>query len=149
MRDEGYADCTITPSWQWIENFSEWFYTQIVEDDFEIDKDLLVKGNKLYSPDTCVFVPRSINTFLTDRHNHRGEWPVGVTYHPRINKWQATCNFDGAPNYLGVFNCPIKAFYVYKETKESFAKVLAERWKGRVDPRAIQALENFEVSIDD
>lgn len=144
-----YQDCTVREDWYHLNNFKEWFSTQTLESDFHLDKDLLVKGNTVYSPEKCVFVPRDINTFLTDRARHRGEWPIGVTYHERILKWQASCNVDGESVYIGVFLCPEEAFYEYKKCKENYAKILAEKWKGRIDEKAYVALMNYVVEITD
>jgi hypothetical protein len=144
-----YEDCIVSEDWFHLENYNNWFTKQYVQDNWELDKDLLVKNNKVYSSETCIFLPREINAFMTDRVNHRGEWPVGVTYHARLNKWQATCNFDSKSNYLGVFTDPTQAFLVYKEYKEGCAKVLAKRWEGLIDKRGVEALLNFTVSIDD
>lgn len=145
-----YRGCVVNCIWHDLYNFEKWFNEQIVEDDWQLDKDLLVKGNKEYGPDYCVFLPREINTFLTNRSNHRGNWPVGVTYHPRISKWQATCSTNGKGNgYIGVFSSPEDAFYAYKNVKEQYAKDLAEKWKGVIDDRAYSALMKYEVNITD
>ena len=53
---------------------------------WNLDKDLLVKGNKLYSEDTCVFVPHRINSLLIKRDACRGEWPVGVYWQEKRRK---------------------------------------------------------------
>lgn len=142
-----YGDCSVQKEWFEIKNFALWFNKQILKDDWHLDKDLLVLGNKMYGENTCIFLPREVNTFLTDRHNHRGDWPIGVTYHERLNKWQSTCNFDGISNYLGVFEDPLVAFEVYKKFKEGCSKILASRWEGLIDKRGISALLNYKVDI--
>lgn len=144
-----YQDCSVREDWHYLSNFSRWYDKQILEPDWHLDKDLLLKGNTQYSEDTCVFVPREINTFLTDRARHRGMWPVGVTYHERILKWQAACNVDGKSQYLGVYYSPEEAFIAYKKCKENYAKTLAEKWRDRIDPRAYEALMNYTVEITD
>jgi len=144
-----YIDCEVCSEWKYIDNFSRWFDTQIVQDNWQLDKDLLVKGNTVYSPSTCVFLPKVINTFLTDRANHRGDYPIGVTYHERIDKYQASCCERGHQNYLGVYKTAEEAFFVYKKEKERLAKVLAEEWKGIIDEKAYNALISFTVDIND
>ena len=144
-----YKDCTVVNDWLRFENYLKWFEQQKVQPKWQLDKDLLVPGNKIYGPDTCIFLPREINTFLTNRYNHRGLWPVGVTYHERLNKWQASCNVHGKSEYLGVFTSPEEAFATYKVRKEQVAKDLAEMWKDRIDIKAYDALMKFEVHITD
>ena len=144
-----YGDCSVQKEWLNIENFSEWFNVQNLENNWELDKDLLIKGNRVYSESTCIFLPQEINSFLTSRHNHRGAYPIGVTYHSRLNKWQAGCNFDGKSNYLGVFSDPKSAFNCYKNYKESCAKMLAVKWEGIIDKSGVEALRTYTVNIVD
>lgn len=144
-----YRGCSVVDEWFRLDNYSKWFKKQKVQPKWQLDKDLLIPGNKVYGPDTCIFLPREINTFLTNRHNHRGLWPVGVTYHERLNKWQASCNAHGKSEYLGVFTSPEEAFAKYKVRKEQVAKELAEKWKDLIDIKAYNALLAFEVNITD
>lgn len=116
---------------------------------FQMDKDLLVKGNKTYGVDTICFIPQEINSFLTNRKNHRGNLPVGVVYHKRDGLFQASIRLDGRIKYLGGFKTVEEAFRQYKIAKENQAKVLAERWREKIDPRVYHALMNYEVNIDD
>ena len=55
----------------------------------------------------------------------------------------------GKPKYLGSFTTEIEAFNAYKQTKENYIKELANKWKGKVDERAYEALMNYTVDIDD
>ena len=117
--------------------------------DWHLDKDFLSKGNKIYSKETCCFVPREINNILTKRQICRGKYPIGVTLHKKTCKFVSTISIEGISNYIGSFDCPNKAFQAYKKAKESFIKEVAEKWKGKIDNRVYQTLLNYEVSIDD
>jgi hypothetical protein len=150
IETKAYHDCFVTAEWFHFKNFEEWFDAQVVHTGWELDKDLLVKGNKVYSASTCLFLPTEINCFLTKRYNHRGKWPIGVTYHERLNKWEASCsNVFGKKAYLGVFEDPHAAFLAYKEAKENYAKMLADKWSTLLDARAVEALRNFRVDMID
>lgn len=117
---------------------------------WQLDKDLLIKGNKLYSEDSCVFLPHKINTLLTKRQNDRGSLPVGVSLHNMTGKYQANCSVgERNAQYLGLFLSIEEAFSAYKDCKESFIKKLANEYKDRLDPRAYQALMNYTVEITD
>lgn len=144
-----YSGCSVDDSWKVYTNFKVWFDNQISEKGFQLDKDLINKGNLIYCPAFCVLVPREINTFLTNRYNYRGPYPVGITYHERLNKYQATCNVAGKSEYLGVYYDMMEAFKVYKARKELYAKELAHKWRGRIDERAYEALIKFEVNLED
>lgn len=144
-----YGDCRVCAEWKYIGNFDSWFSKQVICDDWELDKDLLVKGNREYCPEKCIFLPREINSFLTDRRNHRGDFPIGVTFRKTVGNFEACCSVDGKRKYLGVYSTPEEAFIAYKQTKESLAKSLAEKWRGKIDQRAVQALESYIVTIDD
>ena len=116
---------------------------------WELDKDILVKGNKLYSKDTCCFVPHEINMLLTKRDNARGEHPVGIYFHKATGKFMAQLNINGQKKFLGYFTIPEEAFQAYKLAKEDYIKVVAQKWKHQLDERVFQALLAYEVSVDD
>ncbi|MGQ1358405.1 hypothetical protein ACT414_18575 (plasmid) [Acinetobacter baumannii] len=116
---------------------------------FQMDKDLLVKGNKTYGVDTICFIPNEINSFLTSRRNFRGTLPLGVNYVCSSKKFIAHISFDGKIKHLGSFESCSEAFAAYKKAKETHAKKLGEKWKGRIDDRAYYALMKYEVSSED
>ena len=74
-----YVGCVVCDDWLIFSNFKSWMIKQDWEG-MQLDKDLLIPGSKLYSPDTCLFIPQKINKLLTDRAGKRGFLPQGVTY---------------------------------------------------------------------
>ena len=116
---------------------------------WELDKDILVKGNKLYSKETCCFVPAEVNLLLTKSDKSRGEWPIGVDFHKRYLKFGARLRINGETKYLGYFTTAEEAFQAYKLAKEAYIKVVANKWKHLLDERVFQALMVYEVAIDD
>ena len=147
-----YKGCTVSDNFKHYEYFYEWCNNQIGFNvqGFDLDKDLLVKGNKLYSEHTCVFLPREINSILTKNDKTRGEYLIGVRYKKSVCKYEANCSFGkGKSQYLGLFKTEIEAFNAYKIAKENYLKELAEKWKGQIDYRAHNALMNYQVEITD
>lgn len=145
-----YICCEVSENFKHYRLFYEWCQEQIGfsgKEIYHIDKDILVKGNKTYSEDVCVFVPKEINAFFTLRKNERGALPVGVS--SLSSRYKSTCNVDGRHRNLGIFDCAEDAFYAYKKCKESSAKSLANRYKTSIDSRVYEALMNYEVFIDD
>jgi len=116
---------------------------------WQLDKDILQKGNKLYSKDTCCFVPKEVNYLLTKSDKTRGEWPIGVSFFKITCKFQASFSINGKKRNLGYFNTPEEAFQAYKTAKEAHIKAVATKWKDQLDERVYQALINYTVSIDD
>lgn len=115
-------------------------------DGYELDKDLLFKDNKCYSRDTIVFVPKEINSFLVNVKGS-GELPVGVSLCVLAEKtrYKARIRKGDKREYLGLYDTPEQAYQAYKAEKESYAKVLAEKWKGKIDERAYNALINYTM----
>ena len=151
-----YEGCEVSDNFKSFEYFYEWCHSQIGFDNdgngnpFQLDKDLLVKGNKVYSEDSCVFLPQEINSLLVKSTASRGEYLIGVCLHKRDKVFMATVSKNkGKQEFLGYFNTELEAFNAYKHAKESFVKEQAEKWKGKIDDRAYEALMNYEVSIDD
>jgi hypothetical protein len=116
---------------------------------FHLEKDILVRGNKIYSEDNCVFVPLQINALLLKNNAKRGPYPIGVS--KAKDKYAAHCkNGGGVPRkYLGQFGTVEEAFLAYKTFKEKRIKYEAEKWKDQIDQRAYYALMNYEVLITD
>ena len=147
-----YKDCEVSENFKSYEYFYEWCNEQIGfgVDGFEIDKDLLIKGNKVYSENICIFIPPEINLVLVKRTISRGEHLIGVYWNKKDKVFVAQVSRNkGKPKYLGAFTTEIEAFNAYKQTKENYIKELANKWKGKVDPRAYEALMNYTVDIDD
>lgn len=147
-----YEGCEASENFKSYEYFYEWCNRQIgfPNKDWQLDKDLLVKGNKIYSENTCIFIPREINQVLVKRDNMRGKYLIGVHW-CQTNKAfiaQASKN-KGKSERLGSFNTELEAFNAYKEAKESFIKEQANKWKGKIDGRAYEALMNYTVEITD
>ena len=147
-----YEGCEVSDNFKSFEYFYEWCHKQIGfgNEGWQLDKDLLIKGNKVYSEDSCVFIPREINQLLVKRTASRGKHPIGVYWRNTKKAFVAQVNKNkGKPDYLGSFNTEIEAFNAYKVAKETFIKEQANEFKSQIDPRAYNALMNYEVNIDD
>ena len=145
-----YENCTVCEEWNNYQNYAIWHienYYEIENEIMMLDKDILKKGNKVYSPETCVFVPVSINSLFVKCNKARGDLPIGVSKHG--NKFKATLRKDNETIHLGYFNTPKEAFLAYKKAKEAYIKEVAEKYKGKIDPRAYEAMMKYEVEITD
>lgn len=146
-----YKDVTVCDEWLHMDNFSDWCQEQIgyKADGFQLDKDILKKGNKTYTPELCVFVPTEINSQLTKAGSRRGEYPIGVSWHSEHEKFMACLREDKRTKHIGYFSCPTKAFEAYKYAKEKYLKKLADKYRDVIDPRCYEALYNYQVEITD
>lgn len=151
-RQPTYIGCSVSENFKYYEYFYEWCNNQIGfnNEGWQLDKDLLHKGNKVYSEDTCVFLPQELNLLFIKRNSKRGEFPIGVCYRKDKKKFVATIrSTNKKTNHLGVFNTPEEAFLAYKQAKEERIKEKTEKWKDQIDPRAFEALMNYQVDIND
>ena len=150
----------LTPSYQEVEMsenfkrysyFKEWCHNQIGfdQDGWQLDKDILIKGNKVYSEYTCCFVPQEINVALTNNKSVRGSFPQGVIYNSTKTRYRARIQRGDKWESLGTYDTPEEAFYAYKPVKEAHIKSLAEKWKDQIDPRVYEALMNWTIEITD
>ena len=147
-----YIGCEVSDNFKSYEYFYEWCHKQVGFDNqgWHLDKDLLVKGNKVYNESTCVFIPAEINSLLVKREASRGEYLIGVYWKKANKAFVAMVSKNkGKQEYLGYFNTEIEAFNAYKTAKESFVKEQANKWKSQIDIRAYNALMKYEVNIDD
>ena len=147
-----YEGCEVSDKFKSYEYFYEWCHSQVGfgNQDWHLDKDLLIKGNKVYNESTCVFLPKEINLLLIKRDNNRGEHLIGVCWHNASKAFVAQVSKNkGKQEHLGLFKTETEAFNAYKQAKESFVKEQAEKWKGKIDIRAYNALLNYQVVITD
>lgn len=144
-----YVGCSASENFKSYSYFYEWCQTQIGfgKKGFELDKDLIFKGNKIYSEDTCLFLPSELNSLLTSNKAGRGTLPIGVT--AVGNRFRVYCGREPASIFVGSFKTPEEAFNAYKQAKENRVKTQAEKWKALIDPRAYAALMAYEVSPTD
>lgn len=133
-----YVGCTISEEWHTFSNFKVWMETQDFEG-LQLDKDLLVVGNKVYSPETCVFVTEMVNKFTSDRGASRGEWLVGASWHKQTKKFESNCRnpFTKKKEHLGLFTCEQAAHEAWLKRKNELAHELASI---QTDPRVAEAL---------
>ena len=149
-----YKDCEVCEEWLNFQNFAKWYdenYYQIDNEQMSLDKDILHKGNKIYSPDNCVFVDNRINSLFTKSNKVRGDTPIGVKHNG--NKFTSMCSIikDNIPKdiHIGTFNTPEEAFYAYKQFKEKYIKQVADFYKDKIPNKLYNAMYNYEVEITD
>lgn len=148
QRHPNYIGCIMSENFKDFQFFAEWCHKQVGYglEGYEIDKDILVPGNKLYSEDNCVFVPRALNVFLTSRSLHRGNYPQGVCLDR--GKFHAQLSINGKKKTLGRFLTLEEAVQAYNKVKEQTAKDWANRLRHGefiVDERVIKLLEIWQV----
>lgn len=147
-----YIKCTVCDEWHCFQNFAKWYeenYYKIENEKIDLDKDILNKGNKIYSPNSCIFVPRRINSLFVKNDIDRGEYPIGVSYRKREGVYVAQCRNDKNREFLGRFNNSIDAFNSYKEYKEKIIKEVADKYKDKIPNKLYEALYKYEVEITD
>ena len=151
-----YKGCNMSEYFLYYPNFKEWCLNQVgfcaVDDKgkiFQLDKDILVEGNKVYGEDTCCFVPAEINGLQLTLKNNRVLLPKGVHYDKKNDKYIAQIGGRNSYSFLGRFTTPEEAFCAYKKAKENYVKEVANKWKDHIDPRVYETLMKYEVSIDD
>jgi len=118
-----YIGCRVDERWKYFMAFRAWYLEQAPKSGDQLDKDFLGDG-KLYSPETCCFVPRWLNTLFIDCGLARGEWPQGVSYHKSSGKYRSIIRRSGKYIHLGYFDTPEEASEVYLKAKAAYVEEL-------------------------
>ena len=137
-----YKGCSVHPDWKYFSNFKQWMDKQDWEGKY-LDKDLLVYGNKVYGPDTCIFVPRLLNNLFTDKGS--GPYNKGVYKHGKgsggYNKkggmFVAQISMYGKQKCVSYHTNEKDAEESYKKHKREYLKELANKQE---DDRLVKAL---------
>ena len=135
-----YKGTTVAEEWHNFQNFAEWFHKHSnYKLGLELDKDLLVEGNKEYNNISCRFIPKELNNII-----HSGK---GVYYDKSNCKFIATCSLGNSRNkFLGRFSTEKEALKKYKEVKENYVKQRAEFYKMDIPIEIYKALINYKIS---
>jgi hypothetical protein len=155
-----YQDVTCCKEWLYFPNFYKWLHSQENFDkwtgkckEFNIDKDIIKKGNKIYSPENCCLVPWYVNAIFVKDQEHRGDLPIGLSYSGMHNQVRVRCHnpLTKKSDYLGTFYDIIDGFNEYKKHKEYLIKEVArlEYSKGNITKRCYDAMMAYEVEITD
>lgn len=142
-----YNGCKVAKIWHNFQNFAKWYKDNYV-DGFQLDKDILFKNNKLYSPETCYFVPNEINSYFISCKSVRGILPIGIT-HDKSNKYVVRIRKNNHRYTLGLFDTVYEAFNIYKNEKEKYAKELADKYKDKITEKTYNAIINYKIEITD
>lgn len=155
IKDRSYKDCIVCDEWIYLSNFAKFFLDPQngYREGYSIDKDLLAKdGKKIYSPETCCFVPPLINSLITKQKQNRGEYPIGVTKRDNDKFYANVSNpFTRKLEFLGVYENKENAFMAYKNRKMGIVKEVADMYysKGEITDKVYNALLNFKIDIND
>jgi len=148
-RAKAYADVTVSEEWMCFQNFAEWFVKNLkphIDETWELDKDIICKKCRVYSSETCAFVPKEINRFFVVRVGKKGNLPIGVFKDGAGFGAQIVTK---GKKYLGYYKTPEEAFQAYKKAKEEYAKEIAIKWKDKINDIVYNSLMNYEIKITD
>lgn len=152
-----YKEAICCDEWLLFDNFYEWLHSQPNFEQWKngsryaLEKDILVKNNKIYSPETCCIVPQNVNCLFLRREADRGDLPIGVRRSGKL--FGASCHnpFTNKNERLGKYQTVDDAFQAYKRYKEYLIKQVAqiEYDAGNITEQCYQSMMNYEVEIDD
>lgn len=153
-----YTDVNVCDEWLNFQNFAAWCEAQEffnAKDDkglsYQLDKDILVRGNRVYSPEFCRFVPANINNLILSNKFKRGKHPIGVYFKQGKFLAQITWSCPEKRNtlFIGSFDTAEEAFLAYKKVKEAHIAEVANKWVGRIDLDIYESLTGWVVNKDD
>ena len=112
-----------------------------------MDKDIICPECKIYSPETCNFVPNEINKFFVKKKIKENKLPLGV----QVNHYSYKAEIHRGKNEKinKSFPSVLEAATFYKFEKEAYAKILANKWKGFISSEIYNKLINFKIETID
>lgn len=153
-----YKDCEVCDEWLTFSNFKNWMQSKNWEG-LDLDKDILVRGNRIYSEETCVFIPPFVNLILFGAGNKqkKSNLPLGVVIKPRLktNPYAAQGTLDGKRLHLGVRSTPLEAHMLWQKWRlDSIYKITLEYrtlncYDERVDKSICKLMDDIRKCIED
>jgi hypothetical protein len=146
LKQPTYRDVVSCEDWKYASKFMTWQKIQYRKG-WHLDKDLLVAGSKVYSPETCIYVPRWLNNFTTDGGGRRGEYLIGVNWHKATGRYVAQCQnpFKEKQDHIGLFASELEAHLAWRERKLEFALELKPKMDTidtRIYPNVVTIVNN-------
>lgn len=146
MLDRAYSECwkkrrpslegvTVCEEWLHFMNFRDWMERQLWEGRY-LDKDILIRGNKEYSPSACAFILNATNRLMNFDHN--SDRLLGADFH--MGRWRAL--YSG--KYLGHYDTQEQAHTAWKAAR---AKALVEAAMVETDPRVPPVLLRYAAEL--
>ena len=144
-----YIDCKVCDEWLKFSNFYSYCQQnkQWLDLGYQLDKDLLIKNNKLYSPSTCLWLPKELNDIILTNKKSRGDLPLGVTL--GYKKFRVAMNMNGKLKHFGSYETKEEAFLVYKKNKELYIQEKTHSFKNVLTTQAYKALMEYKVEYVD
>lgn len=140
-----YEGVSVDKEWLNFQKFYDWSKGKVWGEGFHLDKDLILPKNRVYYEGGCTLIPPELNSFISLDKRGGKSLPLGVNFKKEIDKFVTQISRGGRKMHLGSYPCPDEAFKVYREAKNEHARELADKWEGKVDERAIQALRKFDI----
>lgn len=124
-----YDDCHVCDEWLQFESFKDWMKLQSWKG-MDLDKDLLVMGNKKYSPETCIFINPLINKFIIERipksTGLQGVYLSVIKSSDKSFVSKFSNPLTNKTENLGRYNTPEEAHLAWKARKHELACQLAD-----------------------
>lgn len=141
-KEHTYSDCSVCNGWIYLSNFKRWFDENYIEG-YELDKDLLSKGSKIYSPETCCFLPKEINTIFTNSKKNKSVYGIGV--YKKGNIFYAAINKNTYNNYIGSFDNADDAREAYNKERRKYIIEIANKYhnNGAINEKIYDALIRY------
>ena len=145
QRNPTYIGCTVDPQWYSLSTFTEWALNNGYEKGLHLDKDMLTPGNKVYSPDTCIFISKELNKLLTINKRITNGLPVGVRKKNNTPNYSAEGRVDNKWTHIGNYPTPELAHEAYKQFKRKTILTYKER---ETNPTVKQALQHVHDNLE-
>ena len=143
-----YEGCSVCDEWLVFSNFKSWMERQDWEGN-HLDKDLKVKGNKVYSPDNCLFVSPLVNGIIHENKKTRGDYPLGVSFHKATNKFVVNISLNGVSQYLGLYHCSNDAETAYLKRKCEIVRTLLQGQKNElIKLSLVEKTKEYESKLE-
>lgn len=140
-----YSSCRVDIEWHNFSNYREWHKENGMDDrKVDLDKDVLVQGNTVYSSETCTLIPHFTNTIFEERGAD-----TNIILNNDTGKYDVSMSVLGKKEEVGTFDTEKEAQQGYIDYKQDYIRNFAKKCKGKVPNKTYEAMMNWVVEITD
>ena len=147
-KNPSYRGTKVCDDWKYFSKFQDWVINNY-KDGYQLDKDIIAGDKKIYSPETCSFIPHELNMSIIEPSNINNQYPLGVTFEKKTAKmknertkpYRSKIMKYGKKQNIGIYKTPYEAHLGWQKAKLEYLNELMEKYHNSLENAVISGIQ--------